>query len=106
MIEIKLRQEDGTEKTVVQDFISARMFRRTVEMQKLFKQQEDGKTTISESSLDTIVDYIVELFGSKFDRDQFYDGVAANQVIPTMTRCIQAVVGHANEAIGADTDPN
>lgn len=95
---------DGKDRTFTQDFISGRMFRRTLEIQKLFKQREDGKNVIDESYLDTFVDYIVELFGRQFDRDTFYDGIPANKLIPTMMSCVQAVAGQASEAAG--TDPN
>lgn len=98
---------DGKEKEFKVDFISGRMFRRTIEMQKLFRQRDDGKTVVDEAHLDSMVDYVVELFGRQFDRDQFYDGIDARKMLPTIVACINEVVSGASEAVGADpNDPN
>jgi len=104
MLQVELRI-DGQPKVFVQDFISGRMFRRTLEMQKLF-ESKDGKNVVDERHLDTMVDYVVELFGHKFDRDQFYDGIAANRLMSTITGCINAVSTQSSEALGTGTDPN
>ena len=93
---------NGQDKTFAQDFISGRMFRRTLEVSKLF---QGGN--IDEKTLDSVVDYIVELFGKQFTRDQFYDGIEAGKLIPTIIDCVNQVVGKSTEAIGADpSDPN
>lgn len=92
---------DGKEKTFTQDFISGRMFRRTLEISKKF---QDGQIDVE--TLDIAVDYVVELFGGQFTRDEFYDGIEAGKLIPTVVDCVNQVVGKATEAIGADADPN
>lgn len=79
--------------TFVAPFVSARMLRRTIEMGKSINQEN-----LSEEDLDRMVDYIVELFGNQFTRDQFYDGLAAKDLISTITRCINEVTGQMNEA--------
>lgn len=92
---------NGQDKTFVQDFISGRMFRRTLEISKKFQSGN-----IDEETLDSVVDYVVELFSGQFTRDEFYDGIEAGKLIPTVVDCVNQVVGKATEAIGADADPN
>lgn len=99
-MEIILRVE-GEEKTFTQDFVSGRIFRKTLEMQKKIEGDIDVST------LDLLVDYVVELFGKKFTRDDFYDGIEAKKLIPTIVGCIQGVVGATAESVGADSNaPN
>lgn len=89
------------EKTFVAPFISGRKFRKTIEMQKKFRGDMDEKT------LDSMVDFVVDIFGNQFSRDQFYDGIAANKLISTVTDCINEVVGSASLALGVDPNaPN
>ena len=101
-ITLKIGQED---KTFHQDFISARMFRRTIEIQKLFRTNEEGKNVIDETHIDTLVEYIVSLYGGQFTVDQFYDGIRSRDLMSTIKKTIQTVVGQANDAIGT-ADPN
>ncbi|MDO3680432.1 phage tail assembly chaperone G [Paenibacillus ehimensis] len=99
-MEIVLRVE-GEEKTFTQDFVSGRIFRKTLEMQKKIEGDIDVST------LDLLVDYVVELFGKQFTRDDFYDGIEAKRLIPTIVGCIQSVVGVTAESVGADPNaPN
>lgn len=92
---------DGKEKTFVAPFISGRMFRRTLEVQKKFKGD------IDETTLDSAVDYVVELYGKQFDRDTFYDGIESHKLLPTITGCIHEVVNSTNKAIGeGEQSPN
>lgn len=99
-MQITLRIE-GADKTFSQDFVSGRMFRKTLEKQKLLKGGVD------ENTLDSMADYVVELYGGQFTRDQFYDGIRAQALMPTIVACIDEVVNGASEAVGADpSDPN
>lgn len=95
-VEIKLLVED-TEKTFVADFISARMLRRTLEISKNVNFND-----MSAEELDTMVDFIVELFKNQFSRDDVYDGLSSNELIPTITRCITEVVGEVAETTGVN----
>lgn len=88
---------DGKEKTFVSDFISARMLRRTLEISKKVNFND-----MKAEELDTMVDFIVELFKDKFTRDDVYDGLSSNELIPTITRCITEVVGEIAEVTGVD----
>lgn len=96
---------DGKDKIFKQEFISGRMFRRTLEIQKLFRVNEEGKNVIDETHIDALVDYVVELFGRQFTIDDFYDGVEARKFISTIMKYVQEVTGKVSEAVGT-TDPN
>ena len=78
----------GKDKTYTAGFISARMVRKTIAV-----SQEINFDNISPEELDKLMDYIVELFRSQFTRDELYDGLASKDLIPTITRCINKVVG-------------
>ncbi|CAM5794828.1 phage tail assembly chaperone G [Brevibacillus borstelensis] len=94
---------DGENQTFTQDFISGRMFRRAIEMQKHF---QDG-TKMDENTLDEMVGFVTEVYGKQFTIDQFYDGIHSNKLIATVTKTINAVVGRGTEALGVDeSDPN
>jgi hypothetical protein len=40
------------------------------------------------------VDFIVELYGNKFTRDNFYDGLDADKLIETLNNSINGIVGN------------
>ena len=79
-------------KTFVADFISARMLRRTLEV-----AQGVNFDNITPEELDKLLDYVVELFGKQFTRDEIYDGLSSKDLIPTINRCINEVVGAMGE---------
>ncbi|MED4726990.1 hypothetical protein P9597_02345 [Aneurinibacillus migulanus] len=92
---------DGKKKKFGTGFISARMFRRAIALQK--KMNGGIK---SEEDLDEIVDYVVDMFGGKFTREQLYDGLEAEKFFSTIVDCISQVVRKINKVAGADADPN
>lgn len=104
-MQITLRFE-GTDKTITnkkftQEFVSGRVFRKTLEMQKLLRNG------IDEDTLDIFVDYVVLLFGKQFTMDEFYDGIDARVIVDELVRCIEEVIHGASDAVGADpSDPN
>lgn len=84
---------NGKDKTYTAGFISARMVRTTIAV-----SQDINFDSITPEELDKLMDYIVDLFGSQFTRDELYDGLASKDLIPTITRCINEVVGAIGEA--------
>jgi hypothetical protein len=44
-------------------------------------------------NLDGLVDFVVELYGNKFTRDDFYDGLDADKLIETLNNSINGIVG-------------
>lgn len=95
-MEIKLRI-NGKEKIFKVDSISARMVRRTIEV-------SDGINfkNLKAEELDKLVDYIVELFGNKFTRDEVYDGLSSKDLLSTITNCINEVVSGMTGATGGE----
>lgn len=81
---------DGEAKTFTTPFISARKLRNTMEIGEKFTEN------ITMETLDEIVDYIVDIFGNQFTRDQLYDGMASKNLIDTALRCISEVTGDLN----------
>jgi hypothetical protein len=95
---------NGEEKTFTQDFISGRMFRRAIEMQKHFR---DGAENLDVNTLDEMVGFVVESYGKQFTIDDFYDGIQSDKLISTIIQTIDEVIGRSAKALGADkNDPN
>lgn len=88
---------NNKDKTYVSGFISARMVRRTIEVSRKVNFE-----SLSPEELDTLVDYVVELFGNQFTRDSLYDGLESKELIPTITRCINEVVGQVADETKGD----
>ena len=88
-ITLKLDKKD---KTYTTGFISARMVRRTIEVSK-----QVNFASLSPEELDILIDYVVELFDNQFTRDDVYDGLASKDLISTITKCINEVVGQMTE---------
>lgn len=51
------------------------------------------------TDLDNLVGYIVELFEKQFSLDDFYDGIEAAELMPTLMDCINLVVGKVGEKL-------
>lgn len=81
-VTIKINGKDKTFKT---NFISARMFKKTEELQRRAENKED-------IDLDEIVQYIVDVYGNQFTVDEFYDGVDVADIFPIYLDTINAVI--------------
>lgn len=92
---------DGQDKAFVAPFISGRMFRRTLEIRK---KTDFG--AVDETTLDKLVDYVVETYGNQFTRDQYYDGIPAQKVLTTILDCMSEVMDETTDAAGGTNDPN
>lgn len=92
---------DGEKREFIQNFIPARLFRQTIEVQKKLHGEIDEKT------LDALVEFLVNLFGKQFTIDQLYDGLDARLLLNTVVNCVNEVVEGGVDAIGAgESDPN
>lgn len=94
-MEITLLIDKQEKKFSISSFISARMLRKAFGLQKKLSNAE------SEEDLDVLIDYVVDVFGNQFTRDQFYDGLHAHKVLPTIVELLSFV----NGATG-DSNPN
>ncbi|HEQ3553590.1 phage tail assembly chaperone G [Bacillus subtilis] len=88
-MQITLRVK-GENQTFTNTFIPGRMLREAIQLSK-----ETNFNELSEESLDSLVDYVVRVFDNQFSRDTFYDGIAAPEMIETISNVIQGVVGTA-----------
>ncbi|KNF06983.1 hypothetical protein CLPU_38c00030 [Gottschalkia purinilytica] len=93
MLEITLRI-DKKDKTFNQDFISARMLRKTLELSK-----EVSKGELYEKEIDNIVKYLVELYGNQFTFDELYDGFPASELVDKVIKDMNKVVGKLDEKL-------
>ncbi|MCX7570412.1 hypothetical protein OS242_10600 [Tumebacillus sp. DT12] len=97
---------EGQEKTyVAPTFISGRVFRETVKVEKTLKQRQESKQFDVED-LDFTADYVVLVFGKQFTRDEFYDGISVEDVVTAAQKCIQHIVTKVNSAASGGATPN
>lgn len=76
-------------------FISGMIFRNAIQIQK--RVQNDG---LEIELLDDLVAFVVNVFGSQFTIDQFYEGVEATKIFDTIMDIILFCI---NGSMPADT---
>ncbi|MCY9198929.1 hypothetical protein MOE86_20075 [Bacillus atrophaeus] len=81
---------NGEDKTFSTPFIKGRMLREAIKLSK-----NTNFDDLSEESLDSLVNYVVRVYDNQFDLDTFYDGIASDELISTISDTIQGVVGTA-----------
>lgn len=96
-IKLLIEQE---EKTFSVPFITGRMFRKSIDMQKKLDGME-----VDTKMLDEMADYVVDAFGSQFTQDQFYDGIEGKRIIPTVIEIVMEIMGKTSGAVGTNS-PN
>lgn len=97
-ITLNIQDQD---KTFTVPFVSGRALRKTIEITK-----KTNFNDVDVDTLDTLVDYVVDIFKGQFTRDEFYDGVEANQLLNTIVGCINEIVGKTQKATSELSDPN
>lgn len=79
--------EDITElKTFITNKIKARMVRKSTEIAK-----EVDFNNLTPESLDKLIDFVCEVYKNKFTRDDLYDGLDAEKLVPTLLDTIQGI---------------
>ncbi|ADK13447.1 phage tail assembly chaperone G [Clostridium ljungdahlii] len=76
-------------KTYVMPKVKTRMLRKAIEI-----NENIDFSNMKTKDLDGLVDFIVELYGNKFTRDNFYDGLDADKLIETLNNSINGIVGN------------
>jgi len=73
-------------KTYTSNKVKARMVRRATEI-------TDGVdfNNLKPADLDRIIDFVCEVYKNKFTRDELYDGLDADKLIPTLLETIQGI---------------
>lgn len=76
-------------KAYVMPKVKTRMLRKAIEI-----NENIDFSNMKTKDLDGLVDFIVELYGNKFTRDDFYDGLDADKLIETLNSSINGIVGN------------
>lgn len=82
------------DKTYVMQNVKTKMLRKAIEI----NENIDFKN-LKVKDLDGLVDFVVELYGNKFTRDEFYDGLDANKLVSTLNGAINGIVGTMGDKI-------
>lgn len=94
-MELKLEFITGTDengediveqKTFVTNKVKARLVRSATEI-----TQEVDFNNLTPQSLDKLIDFVCEVYKLKFTRDELYDGLDADKLIPTLLNTIQGI---------------
>ncbi len=81
-------------KTYATGEIKAKAFRKSIEIkEKVDFNNMDG------AGMDTVVDFIAELYGNQFTRDEFYEGMNAKELIPTISRSVNGILTDVTDAL-------
>ena len=97
-MEITLRI-DNQPKKITQDFVSGRMFRRTLELEKAWRER-DKEDPIAE--LDLMADYVSEVFNRQFSPEEYLGGVKSHEAVSEFLRVKMEVQTGRYEAFGVD----
>jgi hypothetical protein len=76
------------EKTYIAPTPKARMVRKAIEM-----ANKTNFSNLSVEEFDNLVSYVVDLYGKQFTIDELYDGLDADNLMPTIMECLNIVVG-------------
>lgn len=81
-------EETFDEKIFVAPAAKARMVRRAVEI-----TENVNFNDLTTEALDSLVEFVVDLYGKRFTIDDVYDGLDSIELIPTLLNCITSVTG-------------
>ena len=82
------------DKTYVMPRVKTRMLRRAIEI-----NENIDFNNLKTKDLDGLVDFVVELYGNKFGRVDFYDGLDADKLIETLNSSINGIVGNLGKKL-------
>ncbi|MEK4228969.1 phage tail assembly chaperone G [Solibacillus sp. FSL H8-0538] len=79
----------GEDKTFINDFVAARIFRNALALNEKMKDQG---TNISVDTFDEMVEFVIAVFNHQFTVDDFYDGVEAYKFQDEIMRVFNSVL--------------
>lgn len=82
------------DKTYVANTVKARMFRKAIEI-----NEQIDFNQLKAKDLDTLIDFMVGAYGNQFTRDELYDGLDADKLIPTLSESISGIVNGVAEKL-------
>lgn len=71
--------KDGEKKIFSQFFVSSRYMRKALEL-----RTDMNLNDLSLEDVDTVVNFVVEVFSNQFTFDDVYDGLEYHKIIPTI----------------------
>ena len=97
MVNIEIELEiNGEIKRFVCTKIKGILLRKTVGIIKVFESMDKG---MDEEKLDRLADYIVDVFGKQFTREEFYDGIELGNVITKIQNIAETIMDIASNKI-------
>lgn len=90
---------NGEDKTFVNDFVSARLFRKALELNEKFKEISD----LTEQ-FDLMEEYVVSVFNGQFTADDLIDGLPAGKYSSELMRVFNEVLALEGFAVQGTTD--
>jgi len=94
-IELKL-EIDGEIKTFTCTKVKGILLRKTAAMSKVF---DSMAKSVTDEKIDELVDYIVDVFGSQFTRDEYYNGTDIEDVVPNIQNVAFEIMERAGSKI-------
>ena len=85
-------------KTFVTNKIKARLVRQALEV-----KHEINPDDFTTDTLDKLADFTCEVYKYKFTRDELYDGLVSDQLIPTLRETMEGVINGVTNRL--DTFP-
>lgn len=79
--------KNGETKTYTQLFVSARYMRKALEL-----RIKMNLNNLSLEDVDTVVNFVVDVFGNQFTSEDVYDGLAYDELIKTVFEDVFMVV--------------
>lgn len=90
---------DGKEKTFINDFVSARVFRKALELNEEFK----NKSNLVEQ-LDALAEFVVTVFDKQFTLDELWDGLPTGKFNTELMRIFNEVLALEGFALVGEQD--
>jgi len=94
-IEVTL-EIDGKEQTFTNTKVKGVLLRKTTEVIHIFNTLDDGLDIVK---MDAMVDYMVDVFGGKFTREQYYNGIALEDTVTTINEVATTIMEVASSKI-------
>lgn len=91
---------DGKDKTFVNDFVSARIFRKALETNENLR----GKEVPLLEQLDVISEFVVAVFNNQFTLDELWDGLSTGNFNSELMRVYHEVLALEGYTITNDQD--
>lgn len=59
---------------------------------------EGIETNISSGVVDKMADFVVNVYGNQFEREELIDGIQAHELMPRLSRVLQEVMGAGDDS--------